>query len=451
MNEIGRKILCIILCLLLIVPVCGQGAEGALRSGNKGSRVVQLQKRLKEVKLYTGDTDGIYGSKTEKAVQRAQEQLSLAGYEVEITGVADENTLTLIYDENCTSALLTLRRGSSGTRVKELQSRLIELNLLNAKADGDFGEKTEQAVLTFQQRMAELGVEGLGMDGAASPELVEILQSDLSVYGFHCPLYYDESHPEALAEDDLYAPSVILIDGPSGEVLFEKNAHTRMYPASTTKVMTLLLAVEGGDLDRLVTVPDSAGDVPSDSSLVPVYPGEEMTLRDLLYGLMIRSGNDAANAVAELCGGSVEEFVAQMNQRAQELGLEDTHFTNPHGYQDEDHYTTASDLAVITRLGLTDPDFCQIVTCLQYTLPATSKRKELTIRSTHEIFDPESEYYIPYAAGVKSGTTKAAGFCYIGAWQKGEQTLIAVIMGSSGKTYAWKDLKKLFAYGEATR
>ena len=249
----------------------------------------------------------------------------------------------------------------------------------------------------------------------------------------------------------MYSGACLLMDAPSGQVLFENQADQSMYPASTTKIMTLLLAIEHGDLEREVTVPDSAADIPADSSRMPVYPGETMCMADLLYGLMMRSGNDAANAVAELCSGSVEAFVQEMNDKAQALGMNNTHFVNPHGYHDKQHYTTARDLAILTREGLTNADFCKVTTCLSYTLPPTQKRDSLTLTSPYEIFDPESEYYIDGAAGVKSGYTSHAGFCFVGAYQKNDRTLIAVILGAPSRNRAWSDLKRLFAYGMAVR
>jgi len=164
---------------------------------------------------------------------------------------------------------------------------------------------------------------------------------------------------------------------------------------------------------------------------------------------MIRSGNDAANAVAELCSGSVEAFVNQMNELAQSLGMTGSHFCNPHGYHDAEHYTTARDLSIAARQGLTDPVFCQLVTCMSHTMPPTNKREELLLQNVWEIFYPDSEYYIPGAAGVKSGYTSAAGFCYVGAAQRNGQTLIAVVLGEPTRNRAWIDLSRLFEYGFA--
>ena len=172
-----------------------------------------------------------------------------------------------------------------------------------------------------------------------------------------------------------------------------------------------------------------------------------MTMRDLLYAMIIRSGNDAANAVAVLCSGSTDAFAEKMNQTAAELGMDHSHFVNAHGYSADEHYTTARDLVTAARYGLTLPLFREIVTCLKYTLPATEKRDPLVLNLKWEIFDPESEYYIPHAAGVKSGYTSSAGFCYVGAYQENGITLLAAVMGCRTRNMAWTDLKRLFAYG----
>jgi len=437
-----------IMLVFVLLPAFAYAEYAPLFSGSKGEEVRKLQNRLNELGINAGKADGSYGSKTRSAVSEAQRLLTAAGYDVAQTGSADEETLRLIYDAEAEDSLRTLRRGSSGDRVRELQTRLLDLKLLDGYADGDYGGKTEEAVLLFQQKMAASGVDGLPQDGIASPQTLEMLMSDLTHY-FVSPLSYDESEPLFLTPDHLYSEACILIDAPSGEILFQNNADRQLYPASTTKMMTLLLALEEENLDQIITIPDCASDVPADSSLVPVYPGEKMTMRDLLHGLMLRSGNDAANAVAEITAGSLETFVELMNARAAELGMNGTHFVNPHGYHDENHYSTARDLAILAREGLTHPAFCQIATCLGYTMSATSKRKELYLPNTYEIFDPASDYYIEGAAGVKSGYTSLAGFCYAGAAQRDGKTLIAVILGVSGRNRGWTDLKRLFEYGFA--
>ena len=439
----------LLLTVAFCAPASAETARRPLASGDTGDAVMELQQRLQDLGLSTGKADGIYGKQTAAGVTEAQRLLAAAGYDVAQTGEADADTLALLFDPEAEATLRTLRLGSRGDRVRQLQNRLIDLKLLSDDADGVYGNNTEAAVRLFEQRMIQLGLPGLTLDGVATPGLVELIMSDLSVYGFEAPIYFDESAPLALTEDDLYAKACIVMEASTGNVLFSYEADTQLYPASTTKIMTLLLALERGGLDQEITIPACAADVPKDSSLVPVYEGEQMPFLDLLYGMMIRSGNDAANAVAELCAGSVDAFVARMNARARELGMTGTHFVNPHGYHDPEHYTTARDLAILARQGLTDPTFCQIVTCLRYTLPATSQRSELVIENAYDIFKPDSPYYIEGAAGVKSGYTSKAGFCYVGAAQRNGQTLIAVILDAPTRNRAWTDLKRLFAYGFA--
>lgn len=439
----------LLLTVAFCAPASAETARRPLASGDTGDAVMELQQRLQDLGLSTGKADGIYGKQTAAGVTEAQRLLAAAGYDVAQTGEADADTLALLFDPEAEATLRTLRLGSRGDRVRQLQNRLIDLKLLSDDADGVYGNNTEAAVRLFEQRMIQLGLPGLTLDGVATPGLVELIMSDLSVYGFEAPIYFDESTPLALSEDDLYSKACIVMEASTGNVLFSYEADTQLYPASTTKIMTLLLALERGGLDQEITIPACAADVPKDSSLVPVYEGEQMPFLDLLYGMMIRSGNDAANAVAELCAGSVDAFVARMNARARELGMTGTHFVNPHGYHDPEHYTTARDLAILARQGLTDPTFCQIVTCLRYTLPATSQRSELVIENAYDIFKPDSPYYIEGAAGVKSGYTSHAGFCYVGAAQRNGQTLIAVLLDAPTRNRAWTDLKRLFAYGFA--
>ena len=442
-----KRTLLVLLCLCLLLPAAALAAQ-TCQPGDSGAAVTQLQQRLAELGLLEGKVDGLYGKQTSASVTEAQRLLNeLGGFDVPQDGTAGKRTVELLFDESNTALLSTLCTGSRGTRVRELQNRLIDLRFLNEMADGVFGASTKAAVLSFQTEAKGWGVFQREPDGLADPETVQILSGDLSVYGWQAPEYYDFTRPDTLNENYLFSQSCILMDGPSGEVLFESAGRERRYPASTTKMLTLLTALESGRLDEVVTIPEEAADVPADSSLVPVTPGEQMSKLDLLYGLMIRSGNDAANAVAVLEAGSVEAFVERMNEKAAQLGMGDSHFTNPHGYHDEEHYTTAYDLALLARIGMSDPDFCRIVTCLSYTLPATTKRQALTIRNEYEIFDPASAFYLPYAAGIKSGYTSRAGFCYAGAAQQDGRSLIAVVLGAPSRNRAWKDLQKLFEYG----
>jgi len=437
----SRRALCVLLLLMMAFSWTGAGGEAW--------EIQRLQERLLTLGYEIGQADGIPGNLTGKAVQLAQTLLADEGFPVYPSGVPDAATTELIEREENTELLQTLLRGSWGDRVQTAQNRLIELNLLRDSADGVYGGNTEMAVSAFEEQMIGRTPELIQADGRLSLTEYSLLMSNLSVYGIEAPLWFDDAHPEALKETYLYARHACLINAVTGEVLLEKAADERAEPASTTKIVTLLTALSMCDPEKKVVIPPEAEKVPADSSLVPVYPGESMTMLDLLYAMMIRSGNDAANAAAVLCAGSVDAFVGKMNETAESLGMENTHFVNAHGYAAEDHYTTARDLVTAARSGMTQPLFSKIVTCLKYTLPATKKRDALVLNQKWEIFNPESEYYIPHAAGIKSGYTSSAGFCYVGAYQENGVTLIAAVMGDVRRNMAWTDLKRLFAYGMA--
>ena len=436
-----RRIICAALAACLLLPFGPARAEG--------TDIAALQARLISLGYEIGKADGIIGKKPSAAIALAQKLLADEGIAVQPTGIPDAKTVEQIMKEENTALLKTLVKGSWGSRVKEAQQSLIGLNLLKDKADGQYGGNTETAMKAFEEYMAKREPEKIRPDGKISEQEYLLLTGDLTGYGFEAPLCFDEAHPEKLSGAYLYAEKVCLINASTGEVLLEKAADEPAEPASTTKIMTLLTALSLCDPDKAVVIPEEAKDVPQDSTLVPVTPGETMVMRDLLYGMMIRSGNDAANAVAVLCSGSVEAFAEEMNQTAKKLGMEHSHFVNAHGYTAEGHYTTARDLVIAARNGLTQPLFREIVTCLKYTLPATEKRGELPVNVKWEIFNPLSPYYISHAAGVKSGYTSTAGFCYVGAYQENGIALIAAVMGGQTRNMAWTDLRRLFAYGMA--
>ena len=224
-----------------------------------------------------------------------------------------------------------------------------------------------------------------------------------------------------------------------------------MYPASTTKIMTLLLALEKLPPERLVKVPQEAAEVPKDSSLTPVMPGEEMPALDLFYGLMLRSGNDAANALAVLSSGSVAAFVQEMNGRAAQLGMRDSHFMNPHGYHDREHYSSAADMALLARYALGRPGFLEIISRQEHVMQKTARRGATMIRVNTDLFQPASPFYYEGAFGVKSGYTRAAGFCYVGCAKREGRTLLAVVMNCRTRDQAWTDMGRLFNLGFAVK
>lgn len=264
------------------------------------------------------------------------------------------------------------------------------------------------------------------------------------------PSDYDINTPENLQEDYLYGTSCAVLDADTGRVLFSKNPDLIVYPASTTKIMTLLLALESDiSLDQMVTIPQDAYNVPSDSSIVPVKPGEEMSFEDLLYGLQLKSGNDAAMSIAVLVSGSVSNFVALMNQRAAELGCTSTHFVNPHGYHDDGHYTTVNDMSRIAMEALKNPEFRQIVSTRTYTMAATSLRDPLTISNSYLVMDPDSMYYYSDCIGIKSGYHSKAGYCFVGAAERDGLTLLSLSMnsGTTNRETSWIDTIRLMKYG----
>ena len=260
---------------------------------------------------------------------------------------------------------------------------------------------------------------------------------------------YDPDHPEDLTPDQLAAVSAILIEESTGMVIFDKNADQLMFPASTTKIMTALLAILAGNLDDTVTVSASAlaGRVSdTDSTRVGLKEGEEVNLRDLIYATMIRSGNDGANVIAEHISGSISSFVDLMNQAAEIYGMTNTHFANPHGLQDDTHYTTAHDLAILAREAMKNETFRDIVSTKSYNMPRSNMQSSRTFTNGYYIFNPDSKYYYEYTTGIKTGTTDAAGYCFVGSASKNGVDLISVVL-YSGRYDRWRDTNKLFEYG----
>ncbi|MBQ8095121.1 MAG: D-alanyl-D-alanine carboxypeptidase [Clostridia bacterium] len=260
---------------------------------------------------------------------------------------------------------------------------------------------------------------------------------------------WDQRHPELLDADMLYAKSAILIEADTGDVIFEKNADDIMYPASTTKILTAYIALQMGDLNYdEVEISQNAVDlVPPTYTRIPVSPGEVVALKDLIAATLVRSGNEGANAIAEYFSGSIEQFAGLMNEVAGMLGCsESTHFTNPSGVQDDNHYTTARDMAIIARSAMQNTDFADIVARNTYNMPASNKRPARQLVGQTSILDPESDYFYSECRGIKTGFTNRAGYCYIGAAQRGGISLISVVLYSS-RAGRWSDTRKLFEYG----
>ena len=227
--------------------------------------------------------------------------------------------------------------------------------------------------------------------------------------------------PRAFAQEHaVNAAGAVLMDQATTRVLASKNAHTRLLMASTTKVMTALLALENERLDTLISVPAAAVGVEGSSMYLEL--GEELTLQDLLYGLMLSSGNDAAITIAVHIGGSVEGFAQLMNSRAKHIGCQNTNFVTPNGLHDENHYTTAYDLALICAAAMNTPSFRMIVSTQYW--ETTSGNITRTLKNKNKIL-----WQYEGGNGIKTGYTKAAGRCLTFSAEREGNTLIGVVLG----------------------
>ena len=244
------------------------------------------------------------------------------------------------------------------------------------------------------------------------------------------------------------AKAALLIDLNTGRAVYEQDADERVYPASLTKIMTCLLALENGNLSDVVTVSASAlDDLDADSSVAGLQVGEQMTLENLLYCMMVVSGNDACNVIAEHIAGSVADFVRMMNQRAYELGCLNTHFSNPHGLHDESHYTTARDLSIITQAALKSENFRQIVDTYEYQLPDDNMRQNIPkLKTTNMLIyrSLSNTLYYSRAHGIKTGYTKRAGRILAGSAVRDGRRLVCVTICDPDD---WRDQQALFDYG----
>jgi len=230
-----------------------------------------------------------------------------------------------------------------------------------------------------------------------------------------------EAFAEPAAPPAVDAAGAILMDAASGRILWEQDADTRLPMASTTKIMTALVALTYGDIDETVLVKSNTTRI--EGSSIWLEAGEKLTLLDLLYGLMLRSGNDAAMTIAQAVGGDVDTFIGWMNETAVALGAKDTHFENPHGLAAEDHYTTARDLAIITRAALENPVFREIAACERKVIPWQGHAYDRAMRNKNRLL-----WELPGCTGVKIGYTKQAGRCLSASAMRNGMELIAVVL-----------------------
>ena len=253
--------------------------------------------------------------------------------------------------------------------------------------------------------------------------------------------------------EDIDAPNLLLAETNTGKLLYERKADKKIYPASLTKLMTAILVVENCELDEIVTVSENAvKSVPAGYVNANLQVGEELTVEDLLYVMLIPSANDAANVLAEHVGGSIESFATMMNTRAKELGCTGTNFTNPSGLQQTTHYTTARDLFLIAQEAISKSLIKKIIGTTTYTLNNTNqytKTKRVFTTTNYMKRKELSKYYESYCIGGKTGYTGEAKNCVIEFAKKDGIELTAVVLGedSSIKGKKFLDAKEMFEYG----
>nr|WP_325216345.1 D-alanyl-D-alanine carboxypeptidase family protein [uncultured Oscillibacter sp.] len=239
-----------------------------------------------------------------------------------------------------------------------------------------------------------------------------------------------------VTDPDVEAKAALLIDQKTGAVIYALNEHDELYPASLTKIMTCLLVLEAVDEGRLklsqeiTATPTALEGLAEDGSTAGIEAGETLTVEELLYCLMVVSANEAGAILAEKISGTVESFVDRMNAKARELGCENTHFMNPHGYHDSQHYTSAWDLYLITKAALEHPMFMTVCDASSHTVPATNLSPERQLNNTNFLIRSGREYYNADVHGVKTGSHSQAGNCLVTTAQHASMDLLCVILGA---------------------
>lgn len=255
------------------------------------------------------------------------------------------------------------------------------------------------------------------------------------------PIFSSATSPAIIAE------SAIVMDLDTGTILYEKDPYKKEYPASITKIMTSLLAIENNSLNDIVTISDNAyNNTPRDSSQIGLIVGEQLTVEQCVYAIMLESANEAAYAIAEHTAGNLQSFVDMMNAKAQEIGCVNTHFANANGLHDDNHYVCAYDMALISQEALKNNIFSKISSTTSYTIPATNLiSEERTLWNHHKMLFPTSEYYYQYCYGGKTGRTDEAGRTLVTFAKNGDLNLVCVVMKTAEDAY-YSDTKSLLDY-----
>lgn len=245
------------------------------------------------------------------------------------------------------------------------------------------------------------------------------------------------------------AKTSLIVETNSGKIIHQDNAEVQNYPASVTKILTAIIVLEKCELNDIVTVTKSAiSNIPSGYVIAPLLEGEKIKVEDLLYALMLKSSNDAAYVLAEHVGGSVDGFSEMMNKKAKEIGCKNSHFVNPNGIHNDNHYTTAYDMYLIAKYAMKNEKFVKIVSTYQYTLPATNKylKNDRIMKNTNNFVNPTNKYYNENVKGIKTGTTLQAGNCLITSTSKNGFDVITVILGAKTSESKFSETRRMINY-----
>jgi D-alanyl-D-alanine carboxypeptidase (penicillin-binding protein 5/6) len=263
-------------------------------------------------------------------------------------------------------------------------------------------------------------------------------------------VFADSSTSQAVGQPpQISAQTAAVIDAKTMQVYYQKNMHQQMYPASITKIMTGLLAAEKGEASKVVTVSEDVGNSEGKSvSCIGLVPGEQITQDSLMYTMFLASANDSAYVLAENIGGTVDNFVGMMNARAKQLGATNTHFDNPNGLPDTNNYTSAYDMALISREAINTPGELKYFGAVNQTVPADNVRTTPVQYGTIvNMLRPDSKYYYPGIIAAKSGWIEMSGYTLVAVAQRDGRTVISVQMGGNGWSTIYRDAAALLNYG----
>lgn len=286
-------------------------------------------------------------------------------------------------------------------------------------------------------------------------KIVVFLTLLIYILNLFIPIYSIYGENINNSDINIYSRAAILVDSDTGDILYSKNADNKVYPASTTKILTAIIAIESLDLNSNIVASETAVTIPFGSSNVALKAGEIMTVKDLLYCLLLHSGNDSANVLAEAVSGTIPDFILLMNSKAKELGLTESNFTSAHGFHDKNHYTTPSDMMKILKYAIKNDTFKTIFGAKDYTVSATNKTPEVRkLQSTNRLILTKDDSYLSdyyqYCLGGKTGFTDEAGRTFVAYGKKANRNVILGtfdVMDVGREDGRYIDAISLFEYG----